>query len=90
MKILKFGLRFWITLTSMVSFLTGWVMLANAPKPSQSNASASSVVAPFPTLEPMRPLSEFERGDDTFQDNQPLFDVQPRNQSRPFFTTGGS
>ncbi len=36
MKLLKFGIRFWITITSVLSFLTGWIMLAHAPKPNQA------------------------------------------------------
>jgi len=88
MKLLKLGIRFWITLTSVVSFLTGWVMLAHAPKPNQASFFSSSAVAPLPTLEPLNPLSG---SDNNFQ-NQPLFSVQPsvRSQFRPAFRTGGS
>ena len=88
MKLLKFGLRFWITVTSILSFLTGWIMLAHAPKPG-SSSSSSTITSPLPTLEPLRPLSEFESGDDGFQD-QSLFNFQPQNQFRPSFRTGGS
>jgi len=89
MKLLKLGIRFWITITSLLSFLVGWIMLAHAPKPDQSGWLASSSVAPLSTLEPLRPLSAFEPGTDGFQD-QPMFGFQPRNQFRPFFRTGGS
>jgi hypothetical protein len=89
MKLLKLGLRFWITFTSMLSFLVGWAMLANAPKPNQSGSVAANAVTPLPTLEPLRPLSEFQSGDDNLQ-SPPTFDIQPRRQSRPFFSTGGS
>ena len=89
MKLLKTGLRFWITLTSVLSFLTGWVMLAHAPKPSQ--ASSSTISASLPTLEPLNSLSEFHPEDNPFQ-NQPLFNAEPgiRSQLRPSFRTGGS
>jgi hypothetical protein len=92
MKILKLGLRFWITLTSMFSFLVGWALLANAPKPNQlgSLLSRTNSGAPLPTLEPLRPLSEFQPGDNNSFQNQPAFGFQPRSQSRRFFTTGGS
>lgn len=90
MKLLKLGLRFWITLTSIFSFLAGWVLLAQAPKPNQADRLASASIVPLPTLEPLRPLSEFQTDDDHFQNNQPLFSPQPRNQFRPFFSTGGS
>jgi len=92
MKLLKFGLRFWITVTSIFSFLAGWIMLAHAPKPSAAGSSSSAVSASVPTLEPLRPLSDFATGDNNVQ-NQPTFGFQPRNQSRqsrPFFSTGGS
>ncbi len=89
MKLLKLGLRFWITVTSIISFLAGWILLAHAPKPNQSNSLASDAAAPLPTLEPLQPLSDFQPGDNTFQ-NQPTFGFQRRNQSRPFFSTGGS
>jgi hypothetical protein len=90
MKFLKIGIRFWITLTSVLSFLTGWVMLAHAPKPNQATFSSSNVAAPLPTLEPLNPLSGSD-DDNNFQ-NQPLFSVQPsvRSQFRPAFRTGGS
>jgi hypothetical protein len=90
MKILKIGIRFWLTLTSVLSFLTGWVMLAHAPKPNQTGFPASNVTAPLPTLEPLRPLAGSD-DNNNFQ-NQPLFSVQPsvRSQFRPAFKTGGS
>ena len=89
MKLLKVGIRFWLTITSVLSFLTGWVMLAHAPKPNQTGFSSSNVAAPLPTLEPLNPLSGFD--DDNLQ-NQPLFSVEPsvRSQFRPAFRTGGS
>ena len=89
MKLLKLGLRFWITVTSLFSFLAGWILLAHAPKPNQSGSPASGAVSPLPTLEPLQPLSDFAPGDNNLQ-NQPLFGFQPRNQARPFFSTGGS
>ncbi len=91
MKLLKLGIRFWITVTSVLSFLAGWIMLTHAPKPSQASFSFSNVAAQIPTLEPLPPLSDFGSDEDNFQ-NQPLFNIQPRtrSQSRPFFSTGGS
>jgi hypothetical protein len=85
MKLLKVGIRFWLTITSVLSFLVGWVLLAHAPKPSQTSS------APLPTLEPLRPLSIFDSDDDNFQ-SQPFSSSQsnPRSQFRPSFRTGGS
>ena len=90
MRLLKLGLRFWITLTSLISFVTGWILLAHAPKPVAAASASSTSATPLPTLEPLRPLNEFQSGDDNMQ-SQPLFDFQPRSrQPRPFFSTGGS
>ena len=87
MKILRFGLRFWITLTSIVSFMAGWVMLVHSPKPIQS----SQVVAQsLPTLEPLPPLDQFNSGNE-FQQSQ-TFSLPRRNRFSlfPNFRTGGS
>jgi len=91
MKFLKLGIRFWITITSVLSFLTGWILLAHAPKPMPSSSGATTVATPLPTLEPLNSPSRFGSDDDNFQ-NQPLFSVQPntRSQFRPSFRTGGS
>jgi hypothetical protein len=92
MKFLKLGIHFWITITSVLSFLTGWVMLAHAPKPAQSNSSATSVATPLPTLEPLNSLSTFGTTDENSSQSEPFFNVQPspRSQFRPAFRTGGS
>ena len=86
MKLLKIGIRFWITITSVLSFLMGWIMLAHAPKPNQASSPSTNIVAPLPTLQPL-----FSSDDDSLQ-NQPLFSQQPgpRSQFRPAFRTGGS
>jgi len=90
MKILKLGLRFWITITSVVSFAVGWIMLVHSPKPAQLQFSLNNTSV-VPTLEPLPPLSAFGSSDNNIQ-NQPLFSVQPRQRlgSNPFFRTGGS
>jgi len=81
MKLLKFGIRTWITIASVLSFLAGWVMLVHAPKPAQ--LSVFNTAPTLPTLEPLPPL-----GMDTNNiQSQSLF-LRPR--SRSFFRTGGS
>ena len=92
MKLLKIGIHFWITLTRMLSFLTGWVLLAHAPKPNQSHALLNNSSAAVPTLEPLQPLSNFNPGEGGSQNQQPFFSVEPstRSQFRPAFRTGGS
>lgn len=82
MKNLKSGLRLWITLTSVASFMLGWVMLVHAPKPPQFSINVSA-----PTLDPLPPL--FDSTSNNNQ-NQQFFSSQPRMRSNPFFRTGGS
>lgn len=93
MKLLKAGLRVWITIASVVSFISGWILLVHAPKPNQS-ASLYDATTPKsqPTLAPLPPLSNFGGGDDDSQNQFSFNNVQPRvrAQSNPFFTTGGS
>jgi hypothetical protein len=90
MKILKFGIRIWITIASVASFVMGWVMLVHAPKPYQAPKQLASET--LQTLDPLPPLSDFGPGDNNFQ-NQPLFSIQqqqPRMGFNSFFRTGGS
>ena len=92
MKLLKFGLNFWITITSVVSFLTGWILLAHAPKPIQNTVDARVSVTPLPTLEPLAPLSDSNSGFNNSQpQSSPFFNFQPRRRSSfGSFFTGGS
>ncbi len=104
MKLFKFGLRLWIMLTSVMSFLAGWIMLAHAPKPVQNSSPSSVNIAPLPTLAPLPDLgsSNNQNSWNPFQ-NSPL-SVQPQVQQPvqpsiqtfnnsaplPIFHTGGS
>jgi hypothetical protein len=81
MKLLKSGLRFWLTLASVTSFAGGWAMLAHAPKPYQLFQQTTA-----PTLEPLPPLFDAQ----AVSDQQQLFNIQPRRRSNGFFRTGGS
>jgi hypothetical protein len=88
MKLFKFGLRIWITLTSVSSFLAGWVLLAHSPKPAQPKSAPPVVVTPLPTLAPLN-LSDSSTGSN-FQ-NMPLIIQQPSVFApAPVFRTGGS
>ena len=88
MKLLKVGIRFWITITSVLSFLMGWVMLAHAPKPYQAPLASSNSLAPLPTLNSFHDLDS----DEGSSENHTFFNLQPtvNSQFRPAFRTGGS
>lgn len=96
MRLLKLGLRVWIGLTSTVSFMAAWVMLAQAPKPTQNvapaNVSAPLPTTPGPTLSPL-PNLDFGNGKSVQQTlgNVPV--VSPSINTivqMPAFRTGGS
>ena len=99
MKIFKFGLRLWITVTSILTFIAGWILLAHAPKPVQASSLSTgngNDVAPFPTLQPLPPLNGnpfngHGKDGNNFQFQQPFFNQAPQTfRHRPFFSTGGS
>ena len=46
MKIVRTGLRFWLTLASFASFLAGWVLLVHAPKPGPASWQKAASAAP--------------------------------------------
>ena len=52
MKPFKIFLRYWFAITSVLSFLAGWIILAHSPKPVQPTTSSS--LAPLPTLAPIQ------------------------------------
>lgn len=62
MKSLKFGLRIWFLVTSVFSFLGGWIVFSHAPKPAPliptkpTDAVAIQPVQPLPTLAPVPTL----------------------------------
>lgn len=92
MRLLRLGLRFWITLTSVFSFLIGWIILAHSPKPIQNTStttSSSAMVTPLPTLTPLN----FDGG--SSQSASPFTIIQPQSAPSnfapaPMFRTGGS
>ncbi len=74
MKPIKLGLRIWFVITSVISFLAGWVLLAHADKPAplfpsntSSNASSSSQLAPLPTLPPIPSVNDLTAGSSSLQ-----------------------
>ena len=99
MKLLKLGLRTFITFGSVASFMLGWVLLGNSPKPVQSakpNPSTSTNstinIPSLPTLEPLPAVDQ--AGVDNSQPSQPFVVQQQVQQpvfpafNQPFVTAG--
>jgi hypothetical protein len=94
MKPLKLGLRVWILITSLFSFLGGWALLSHAGKPAPLGSVAqpvtsSSSLAPMPTLPAVPSIDSLTSGGGNLQ---PLPSLQ-LNTSQSFFPrmrTGGS
>ncbi len=84
MKLLKLGMRFWITLGSVFSFLFGWAVFSHSLKPAQP---VKVEAVQLPTLEPLPPMNGSDSGG--FQPQQPSFS-RPFVNPGPFFMTGGS
>ena len=90
MKLFKFGLRIWITVTSIFAFLVSWVMFSHSPKPVSWSAGNAAVSA-LPALDPLPPIQGVSDGGGpgnifSVQQNPTVF--QPRRRS--IFVTGGS
>lgn len=88
MKSFKFGLRIWITVSSILIFLTSWIVFGHSPKPVGAG-SAQAYVTPLPTLQPLPPMpgstsAQQSSGFSFFS----LFNNRPR--SRSVFITRGS
>ncbi len=105
MKPLKKSLRLWIAITSLVSFLAGWVVFSHAGKPaplfSSSNNTQSNVsntIDPIPTLPPVPSLNNLVTNSGSVNTGsnstiQPLPSIPSNNtitRSFPRIRTGGS
>ncbi|MCL4529639.1 MAG: hypothetical protein M1282_09505 [Chloroflexi bacterium] len=94
MKLFKLGLRIWIAITSVGTFMVGWIMIAHAPKPVQPASSSSVSVAPLPTLAPLAPLNFSNNGagqSQSFTIQQAPAQAPIQNFfSQPSFRTSGS
>ena len=70
MKLWKTSLRIWITITSLLSFMGGWAVLAHSPKPNQFNPAS---MAQMPVLEPVPSLDQMivlqQTGSNSFAQN---------------------
>jgi hypothetical protein len=46
MKILKKGMRLWITIASLFSFVIGWVLFSHSNKPAPLPLNQPAIIAP--------------------------------------------
>jgi hypothetical protein len=93
MKIMKIGLRIWIGIVSIFSFLFGWILFAHSAKPvsilsqpgqpSQPQPVTASQLQPIPTVPP---INDPQSG---FQNFQPI-QQQPQMLFQPRLRSGGS
>ncbi len=92
MKPLKIGLRVWFAVTSLLSFLFGWILFSHADKPAslfastQSTTSISSSVEALPTLQPVPSLNDLTSGGLQALPSQPNLTIR----SMPRMRLGGS
>jgi len=99
MKPLKLGLRVWFTITSLVSFLAGWMLLSHAGKPaplfpaasSTDNGAggASNAAVTVPTLAPIPSLNDLvgNSGSNTSGSTLQSLPSLPSTTSNNFFPT---
>lgn len=80
MKLWKNIIRVWFTLTSLASFLVGWVVLAHAPKPNQFDP------ADLPALPKLEPIPSI----DQLMFSQPSVNILRSNQRVVVLRSGGS
>lgn len=106
MKKFKIGLRIWILITSVISFLAGWVMLAHAGKPASLFQQAQTLPAQdpssnqtgnlptqlaMPTLIAPIPLNNGSSASNANLQPLPALPVIQQQQNfMPAFRTGGS
>ncbi len=89
MKLLKFGMRLWITFSSVLAFLASWILFGHSAKPIDNSQSTSpqAIVTPLPTLAPLDPMPGAQQAQSpTFQ----LFPQSNRPRRSTTFVTGGS
>jgi energy-converting hydrogenase Eha subunit F len=82
MKTLKNILRWWLSLASVMGFLSGWAMLAHAPKPVPAEQMPA-----LPT--PLAPLPPLGSASDAGSQPQ-SFTISSSQSQMPVFVTSGS
>ena len=89
MKIFRKALRYWIAVTSVLTFLGGWAILAHSPKPVQTVTIQS---AALPTLPPIKVYGSTNNGLTFFPNNVQTNTSVTQQQSTgmPLLRTRGS
>jgi hypothetical protein len=84
MKIFKRGMRVWITIASLFSFLAGWILLAHSNKPAPLQVAQPTILSPASS-------SPFQSSNPSFNSGGFSFPVQSQPTfNRPILRTGGS
>lgn len=86
-KKFKNVLRYWFAITSVLSFLGGWVILAHSPKPVQPVTTVNS--ASLPTLPPIQAFGNVNNNGLGFFSPNPQSNPLP-SSGFPILRTGGS
>jgi hypothetical protein len=93
MKPIKLGLRIWIAITSIISFLGGWMLFSHAGKPvplfsAQQAVDSQSTQPQTNNLPPIPSLDQLTKGNGSSA-VQPLPSL-PQGSFQPRFRTRGS
>jgi len=94
MKATKIILRIWIAVTSLATFLGGWIFLSHAPKPASLSPALDRVESPA-GFQPLPALPTVSSMDSTNLDDQrlqplPTLSVDTPSNFFPRMRTGGS
>ncbi len=91
MKPFKNFLRYWLAVTSVLTFVGGWIILAHSPKPVQPNKNSSSL-APLPGLPSIQQFgnSNNNNGSGLFSPLLPNNSQSGSGFGFPTLRTGGS
>ncbi len=89
MKIIKKGLRVWLTIASVFTFLGGWIILSHSNKPAPLQISQPAITAPSSNN---NTFSQFSSNSNSgISSFNSLFSSQNNFQSfSPRIRTGGS
>jgi len=83
MKIIKNGMRVWLTIASVISFLAGWALLAHANKPTPLQFNTPAISSPASN-------SPFQSFNNNQSSNSPFTSQNQSFFGRSRLRTGGS